>query len=132
MTATLSPDRADDARPMILAPVPDGSGGYRNEFRPAPVEKPKTRKKRPAPDPIRANPDNAAQLLRQFVERLENLHAEKAGIADDIRDVENEAKDTGFDKKTIRRIIAIRKVEKHVRMEDEALLETYMNSLGLD
>lgn len=132
MTATLSPDRANDARPMILTPVPDGSGGYRNEFRPAPVEKPSARKKRIAPDPIKANPDNAAQRLRQFIERLESLHAEKAGIADDIRDVEAEAKGTGFDTKTIRRILALRKVEKHVRMEDAALLETYLTSLGID
>lgn len=132
MTAPLTMDQADDARPMILTPVPDGNGGFRNEFRPAPVEQPKARKKRRAPDPIKANPDNAAQMLRQFIERLERLHEERAGITEDISDVENEAKAMGFDKKTMRRILALRKVERHVRMEDAALLETYMTSLGLE
>lgn len=126
MTATAAPDN------LVLTPVPDGTGGYRHEWRPAPPAQPKGRKKRRAPDPIKANPDNAAQLLRQFIERLENLHEEKRGIADDIRDVLSEAKATGFDTKTINKIIALRQLENHVRQEDEALLETYKSSLGIE
>lgn len=121
-----------DARPMILTPVPDGTGGYRHEFRPAPANAPKGRKKRHTPDPINANPEHAAQQLRLFIERRERLEEEKQGIADDIRDVMAEAKAMGFDVKTITRIIALRKLENHVRQEDEALLETYKASLGLD
>lgn len=131
MTATLSPDSAE-ARAMVLVPVPDGTGGYRHEFRPAPAEQPKGRKKRHVPDPIKANPDSAAQQLRQFIERLERLHEEKQGVSDDIKDVLTEAKATGFDRKAIGRILALRKLESHVRQEDEALLETYKSALGIE
>ncbi|MPT48017.1 MAG: DUF2312 domain-containing protein [Sphingobium sp.] len=107
-------------------------GGTRNELRPAPPEKPKGRKKRPTPDPIRADPSAAAQEIRQVIERIERLEEEKAGIADDISDVYAEAKCNGYDVKTLRSIVRLRKVEKHVRQEDEALLETYKNSLGIE
>ncbi len=43
-----------------------------------------------------------------------------------------EAKSTGFDVKTIRTIVRLRKMEKHHRDEAEALLETYKQALGLD
>jgi len=132
MTATLSPDRADDARPMILVTVPDGTGGFRHEWRPRPEEKPKARKARPKPDPINANPDHAAQSLRLLIERREQLEEEKAGIADDIKDVNAEAKAMGFSVKTISAIIAMRRLDPHVVQEDQALLETYKTALGLE
>ena len=70
--------------------------------------------------------------LRLLVERVERLEEEKKGIADDIKDVYGEAKSTGFDVKTIRSIVRLRKMEKHHREEAEALLETYKQALGLD
>ena len=60
------------------------------------------------------------------------MEEEKKGIADDIKDVYGEAKSTGFDVKTIRSIVRLRKMEKHHREEAEALLETYKQALGLD
>lgn len=74
----------------------------------------------------------AAEALRQFIERIERLEEEKKGIADDIKDVYGEAKSTGYDVKTIRAIVRLRKMENHVRQEAEALLETYKAALGLD
>lgn len=74
----------------------------------------------------------AADQLRLLVERIERLDEEKKGIADDIKDVYGEAKSTGFDVKTIRAIVRLRKMEKHHRDEAEALLETYKQALGLD
>ncbi|WP_188056145.1 MULTISPECIES: DUF2312 domain-containing protein [unclassified Sphingosinithalassobacter] len=73
----------------------------------------------------------AADQLRLFIERIERLEEEKKGIADDIKDVYNEAKSTGFDVKTMRSIVRLRKMEKHHRDEAEALLETYKAALGL-
>ncbi|WP_339454517.1 DUF2312 domain-containing protein [Pseudomonas sp. EA_5y_Pfl2_R50] len=70
--------------------------------------------------------------LRLLIERFERLEEEKKGIADDIKDVYGEAKSTGFDVKTIRTIVRLRKMEKHHRDEAEALLETYKQALGLD
>ncbi|MDO7843829.1 DUF2312 domain-containing protein [Sphingomonas immobilis] len=73
----------------------------------------------------------AADQLRLLIERIERLEEEKKGIADDIKDVYGEAKSTGFDVKTIRTIVRLRKMEKHHRDEAEMLLETYKQALGL-
>jgi len=73
----------------------------------------------------------AAEQLRLFIERIERLEEEKKGMADDIRDVYAEAKSQGYDSKTMRAIVRLRKMEKHARDEAEALLETYKAALGL-
>ncbi|RYD29946.1 MAG: DUF2312 domain-containing protein [Sphingomonadales bacterium] len=73
----------------------------------------------------------SAEQLRLFIERIERLEEEKKGIADDIKDVYAEAKSTGFDTKTMRAIVRLRRMEKHHRDEADALLETYRNALGL-
>lgn len=73
----------------------------------------------------------AADELRQFVERIERLEEEKAGIASDIRDVKAEAKGRGFDVKAITEIIRMRKQDAAERQEREAILETYMSALGM-
>ena len=73
----------------------------------------------------------AADQLRLFIERIERLEEEKKGIADDIRDVYAEAKATGYDTKTMRTVVRLRKLEAHTRQEMDALLETYRAALGL-
>ncbi|MET0374832.1 MAG: DUF2312 domain-containing protein [Rhizorhabdus sp.] len=73
----------------------------------------------------------AAEQLRLFIERIERLEEEKKGMTDDIRDVYLEAKSQGFDSKTMRTVIRLRKMEKDARDEMDALLETYRNALGL-
>lgn len=74
----------------------------------------------------------AADELRLLIERIERLSEEKQTIADDIKDVYGEAKARGYDTKTIRAIVRIRKMETHDRQEAEALFETYKAALGLD
>jgi uncharacterized protein (UPF0335 family) len=73
----------------------------------------------------------AADQLRLFIERIERLEEEKKGVADDVKDVYAEAKANGYDTKTMRSIVRLRKMEKHARDEADALLETYRNALGL-
>ncbi len=73
----------------------------------------------------------SAEQLRLFIERIERLNEEKQGIADDIKDVFAEAKGQGYDVKTMRSIIKLRKLERDARMEQEALLDTYKSALGL-
>ena len=73
----------------------------------------------------------AADELRLLIERIERLEEEKKAIADDVKDVYAEAKARGYDTKTMRAIIRLRKMENHVREEAEALLETYKAALGL-
>ncbi len=73
----------------------------------------------------------AADELRLLIERIERLEEEKKAIADDVKDVYGEAKARGYDTKTMRSIVRLRKMEKHVREEAEALLDTYKAALGL-
>lgn len=127
----MTADLPADAQPMALVRVPDGEGGYRHEFRPVPAEKPKARKKPRTPDPIHANPDASAQQLKQLIERIERMEEEKAGISEDIRDAYSEGKAVGFDTKTIRAIIALRKMNPEMRREAEDILETYKAALGI-
>ena len=54
----------------------------------------------------------AADELRLLIERIERLEEEKKGIADDVRDVYAEAKASGYDTKTMRAIVRLRKMEK--------------------
>jgi uncharacterized protein (UPF0335 family) len=73
----------------------------------------------------------AADQLRLFIERIERLEEEKKGIADDIKDVYAESKSNGYDTKTMRTIVRLRKMETNDRQEADALLETYRAALGL-
>nr|WP_310524924.1 DUF2312 domain-containing protein [Polymorphobacter sp.] len=77
------------------------------------------------------NENVSAEQLRLFIERIETLEEEKKGIADDIKDVYAEAKGTGFDTKTMKAIVRLRKMEANARAEAEALLDTYKTALGL-
>ena len=73
----------------------------------------------------------ARDQLRTIVERIERLEEEKKSIADDIKDVYAEAKANGFDAKALRKIVAIRKQDQNERLEQEAVLDTYMAALGM-
>lgn len=73
----------------------------------------------------------AADELKQFIERIERLEEEKAGIAADIKDVVQEMKGRGFDVKAVRAILRIRKQDRAERQEQEAILELYMQALGM-
>ena len=57
----------------------------------------------------------AADELRLLIERIERLEEEKKAIADDVKDVYGEAKARGYDTKTMRAIVRLRKMESHVR-----------------
>ena len=69
--------------------------------------------------------------LRSIVERIERLEEEKAAIAADIKEVYAEAKGNGFDTKVLRKIISLRKRDYAERQEEEAILELYMQALGM-
>ncbi len=73
----------------------------------------------------------AAQRLRSFIERVERLEEEKAALAADIREVYAEAKGDGFDTKTMRQVVRLRKLDSSDRAEQEALLDLYKAALGL-
>lgn len=68
--------------------------------------------------------------LRSFVERIEKLESEKRDLVDDIRDVCAEAKATGFDAKILRRVVAMRRVDRAKREEEAEMIECYLAALG--
>jgi uncharacterized protein (UPF0335 family) len=73
----------------------------------------------------------AADELRQFIERIERLEEEKAAIAGDVKDTFAELKGRGFDSKAVRRILRMRKMDHAQRQEEEAILDLYMQALGM-
>ena len=73
----------------------------------------------------------AQDRLKSFIERIERLEEEKAALMADIKEVYAEAKGTGFDVKTMRKVISLRKMEESDRQEAEFLLDTYLSALGM-
>jgi uncharacterized protein (UPF0335 family) len=74
----------------------------------------------------------AGERLRAFIERIERLEEEKAALAADVREVYSEAKGTGFDVKTMRQVIRLRKMDRDDRQEQEHLLDLYKRAIGLE
>lgn len=73
----------------------------------------------------------AAKRLRSFVERIERLEAERAVLAEDLKEVYAEAKGAGFDTGIMKKVIVLRKMDEYDREEMEQLLDNYKRNLGL-
>ena len=73
----------------------------------------------------------SADRLKSFVERIEKLEEERKAIGGDIRDVYSEAKGVGYDVKTMRKVVSLRRVDAAQREEEETLLDTYKHALGM-
>lgn len=73
----------------------------------------------------------AQDRLKSFIDRIERLEDEKAELAADIREVYAEAKSAGFDVKTMRKVVRLRKMDEGDRREEELLLDTYLAALGM-
>ena len=72
----------------------------------------------------------AAEHLRSFIERIERLEEDRANLNADIREVMAEAKSAGFDAKTIRELVKMRKLDPAELQEREFLMELYRRALG--
>ena len=73
----------------------------------------------------------AGDRLKSIIERIERLEEEKAGLAEDVRDVFAEGKSAGFDAKIMRQVIKLRKMDGNERAEQEEILELYKAALGM-
>ena len=73
----------------------------------------------------------AREQLKSIIERIERLEEEKQAIAGDIRDVYAEAKANGYDAKTLRKVVRLRKQDSDQREEEEAMLALYLHALGM-
>lgn len=72
-----------------------------------------------------------ANELRQFVERIERLLAEKNDLLEQVKEVKGEAKARGYDVKVITKVIALRKRNADEIAEEGAVMEMYMEALGM-
>mgnify|MGYP001548243457 FL=1 len=72
-----------------------------------------------------------ANELRQFIEQIEHLEAEKKDISEQIRDIYAESKARGYDQKALKTIVSLRKKDKNEVAEQEAILEVYKAALGM-
>lgn len=82
-------------------------------------------------DAIARPATDTGQRLKLLIERIERLEEEKKSLGEDIADVLKEAKDSGFDTKTIKRLLKLRKMSTHERQEAEALLQVYLDAIGM-
>ena len=72
-----------------------------------------------------------ADELRQFIERFEQLEAEKKDVAEQQKELMAEAKGRGYDTKVMKKVIALRKRKPDDIAEEEAVLEMYKAALGM-
>lgn len=72
----------------------------------------------------------AAEKLKGIIERIERLEEDKRSVRDDIKEVYAEAKSDGFDVKILRKVVALRRKDRHEREEEDAVLGLYMKTLG--
>lgn len=73
----------------------------------------------------------AKDQLRSIIERIERLEEQKGDIASDVKDVYAESKGQGFDVKALRTIVRMRRQDANERAEQDAILDTYMQAMGM-
>lgn len=69
--------------------------------------------------------------LKSIVERIEKLNEDMAGIKADIKEIYKEAKDAGYDVKTLKDIIKLRKKDKDEIQELDELTKLYRSALDM-
>lgn len=74
----------------------------------------------------------AGKRLLSFIERIERLEEEKSALMEDIKEVYGEAKSSGFDAKTMRSLVRLRKMDLEKRREADDLLDIYKAALGME
>ena len=73
----------------------------------------------------------SADELRQFIERAEQIGAEKRDLAETEKELFSEAKGRGYDTAVMRKLIAMRRRKPDDISEEEAILEMYKSALGM-
>lgn len=73
-----------------------------------------------------------ADELRQFIERYEQLEAEKKDVTVNQKELMQEAKGRGYDTKVMKKLIALRKRDANSIAEEEAVLDMYKAALGMN
>lgn len=82
--------------------------------------------------PIGDNSGTSGERIRSFIERIEKLEEDRRAISDDIKEVYSEARSTGFDVMTIKRIVKERRKSLEQRKEQLELFELYTSAIGME
>jgi uncharacterized protein (UPF0335 family) len=69
--------------------------------------------------------------LRGLIEEIEGVRDRKKQLSEQEKEIFQRGKAQGFDVKTIRAILTLRKLDVSKRQEQEALLDTYMHAIGM-
>lgn len=72
-----------------------------------------------------------AEELRQFIERFEQLEAEKKDVTEQQKELMAEAKGRGYDTVVMKKVIALRKRKPDEIAEEEAVMDMYKAALGM-
>lgn len=88
--------------------------------------------KAPEPEEDETDGDNvspAARTLVSFIQRIERLNEDKKAVAEDIKQVFQEAKAGGFDTKVMREVVKRRAKGKEEIEEFDAMLANYETNI---
>lgn len=69
--------------------------------------------------------------LVQYITKIERLELEKSNLAEEIKDVMQDAKNNGFDIKTLRQVLKLRKMDKEKLEQEDELLALYREAVGI-
>ncbi|MFT6331877.1 MAG: hypothetical protein ACJAW3_000197 [Lentimonas sp.] len=75
--------------------------------------------------------ENTSQLLKKYIEGIEMYEDQKKEIGVSIKEIFDEAKSAGFDAKVMRKVISMRKLDQGTLDEQEFLLDSYKEALGM-
>lgn len=74
---------------------------------------------------------SAQDDLRRIIERIEKLEEQRKDLADDVKDEFLMLRSKGFDVAIVRKVLRLRKKSQSERDEEQAILDTYLHSLGM-
>ena len=72
---------------------------------------------------------NSKEVLKQTIEKIECIEAQKADLSEDVKEVYAEAKGCGFDTKIMRQVIRRRKIEREDRDEMDDMIKVYEETI---
>lgn len=82
-------------------------------------------------DPSEIRPAATSKQLLSFIERVERIELELAERSEDRKQIYAEARSCGFDVATLKKVVALRKMDEQERLEADALLSTYLHAIGM-
>ncbi len=73
----------------------------------------------------------AKEQLEQYINQIEKLEDEKAELSEAIKDIFDVATGSGFDKKAMKSVLRLKKLDRDKLAEQDAILELYRQALGI-